>query len=249
MNTTARSISLALILCAAHFVSAQTNNTVGVTGHPPYDPVAAQKEYTERIHKMVLAERELNPFWYKTNKDILSRDAVKKLLIRPDAIDDAGWEYYQLMLEMVLEGNQPIEFYARVVDQDAKPVAGARLELHLSGVDTDKVLAKYPHMNMGDEQVFWTNVMTSDFNGWIRLKGIAGHYLNVWGYASKDGYSAKNPDGNFGTIIYETKNILETNCVKRIPEIRTSTKDLPVDAVDSSKGVVFQLQKTNVVPK
>jgi len=79
------------------------------------------------------------------------------------------------------------EFYARVMDQNGEPVVGARLELRLSGVDTDKVLAKFPHMNMGEEQKHWTNMVYSDADGWVRLKGIAGHYLDVWSI-SKEGY-------------------------------------------------------------
>lgn len=237
-----RKIPLLLLLLPAAICMAQTNR-------PPQNLEEARKLYAERIHQSVLAERQMNSFWYKTNGDVLAREAANKLLVRPAGMEDDGWEQYQLMLEMLMEINLPIQFYGRVVDQNGQPVSGAGVEFHVTGVDTDKVLAKYPHMNMGDEQVTWTNVLVSDANGWIRMTNAAGHYLAIWKYPSKEGYTSKYPNENFGTLIYETTTILTTNGPKRIPHYNISISDLTTDAFNPAKGFVFHLQKTNTVSK
>ena len=170
--------------------------------------------------------------------------------MRPAGIDDEGWELEQLYLELILQENQPIEFYARVLDQNGEPVVGARLELHLSGVDTDKVLAKFPHMNMGEEQIHWTNMMYSDLDGRIRLKGVAGHYLNIWSI-SKDGYLClwQYPEGNNGGVSYETTIISVTNGVSGSVNYesrleRNTTQDiLMTNSWNPQKGYILYLQK------
>ena len=202
-----------------------------------YDPVAENKERVKRFHEMVLVQRNLSPIWYKTDGKILTKREARKLLIRPSGIDDEGWELLQLMLELVLAGNQPVQFYARVVDQNGAPIAGASLDLHFSGIDTDKVLAKYPHMDMGEEQTNWTAKVYSDANGWVRLDGIAGHYLYVWSI-SKAGYLSRYQDDIAGGMTYET------NAVTRLGYVRASG-ELTMDAVNPKKGYTFSLTKTN----
>ena len=189
----------------------------------------------EGLHKAVLAQEKMSPVWYSTAGEILTRQAASKLMMRPPGIDDEGWERYQLMLELIFQGNQPIEFYVRVVDQNGEPVVGARLELRLSGVDTDKVLAKFPHMNMGEEQTNWTNMVYSDADGWVRLKGIAGNYLRVWSI-SKEGYLSKYQDNIAGTVIYETNCVVQTGRVKTAGE-------LTMDVLNPKKGYTFHLSK------
>ena len=107
--------------------------------------------------------------------------------------------------------------------------------MHVQGVDTDKVLAKFPHMNMGEEQKHWTNMAYSGADGWVRLKGIAGHYLNVW-TISKEGYLSKYQDNIAGTVIYET------NCVTQTGHLGT-TGELTMDVFNPKKGYTFHLSK------
>ena len=202
-----------------------------------YDPIADRKEHVKRVHDMVVLQQKLSPIWYATNGKVVPRKVAEKLFIRPPGLeDDEGWEDLQLMLELVLQGNQPIEFYARVVDQDEKPVGGASLELRLSGVDTDKVLAKFPHMEMGEEQINWTNFVNSDDNGWVRLKGIAGHYLEVWN-VSKEGYLSHYVNGNNGGVIYESNTVTRLGSLSPLGDIQMT------NAWDSQRGYIFHLQK------
>ena len=205
-----------------------------------YDPVAEGKERVKRFHEGVIAQRNLSPIWYKTDGKILTKREAHKLLIRPSGIDDEGWELMQLMLELVLAGNQPVQFYARVVDQNEAPIAGANLDLHFSGIDTDKVLAKYPHMDMGEEQTNWTAKVYSDEKGVIQLKGIAAHYLKVLN-VSKSGYLSRYNEAWYGEMIYETNAVVRSGSIKPLGE-------LTMDAVNPKKGYTFSLIKTNETP-
>jgi hypothetical protein len=153
---------------------------------------------------------------------------------RPPGVDDAGWKYLSMVRELMLQENQPVEFYARVVDQNQEPVVGARLELRLSRVDVEKVLAKFPHMKMGEEQVNETNILYSDTRGWIQLKGISGHFLNVWGL-SREGYTSRYLPG-FGGIQYKTTTAVEIGHTRALG-------GLTMDAVDSNRGYTFRLWK------
>ena len=133
-------------------------------------------------------------------------------------------------LAMVLQENQPIAFYARTIDQNDNPVSGVRLELGWARLNTGKALAKFPKIDMG-EQEFKTNVVFSDTNGWIRLKGISGKYLNI-GNLGKEGYVWDRPF-DLGSLIFEPYG--KRNASGRVVEIG--------DALDPNKGYTFHLWK------
>jgi len=150
--------------------------------------------------------------------------------LRPPGLDNAGWKYLSTVREMMLVENQPVEFYARVVDQDGNSVSGARLELKLTRVDVEKVLIKFPHMNMGEEQTTQTNLVYSDSNGWIKFVGATGHYLYIWDL-SAEGY-ASDIAHNLDTLIYEPGG---KRSVNRLVEM--------YNAFDPKKGYTFHLWK------
>lgn len=136
-----------------------------------------------------------------TSNGIAVKKPEAKPWVRPPGVDEAGWKYLSTIRDKILTQNQPIEFYARVVDQDGNPVIGARLELKLTRVDAEKVLVQFPHMKMGEEQTTQTNFVYSDDGGYIRFVGATGHYLDIWDL-SKEGYSSNIPH-NFETLTYE----------------------------------------------
>jgi hypothetical protein len=152
--------------------------------------------------------------------------------IRPDSIDEATWNRLMLVRQLALEQNQPIEFYARVVDQNGQPIEGARFALLLGRTD-EKMFetTNFFHHQMGDEVLNIRFELVSDANGWIQITGTNGSFLEVWGLA-KDGYLSSYPDGNFGGVHYEPRGA------------RTPMGDtLMTNAWNPQKGYIFHLQK------
>ena len=139
----------------------------------------------------------------RTNQSQVPTKKQYKLWIRPSGVDDAGWAYMLHIRELLMQENQPVEFYARVLDQNDKPVESARLELHLDRIDEDKVASQeFLHMNMGAEQMSLTNIIYSDANGRMQLRGITGTDLTVWSL-SKEGYTSTYETGsNYMLIRY-----------------------------------------------
>ncbi len=120
--------------------------------------------------------------------------------------------------QVVLGQNQPIEFYARVLDQNEKPLEGAKLKLKLTRWDENEFsMSNFPNWNPEravQEKDFY---LYSDSDGWIQFVGTNGSFLNIWGL-TKEGYFSSYPDGNFAGVHYEpsgirtpTQNILMTN--------------------------------------
>jgi hypothetical protein len=198
----------------------------------PPSPEQQQKERVERFHAGLLQQQKFSPNWYSPEGKILDK-TTRTGFKRPIGIDDESWELLQLMRELIFQANQPIKFYAQVVDQNGIPIAQAKLELQLTGTDTKKVLEKYPHMNQGEEQITWTNILYSNAKGWIQLQEAAGHYLRIC-KLSKDGYS---PRIDLGEIEYAT------NCVTQLQHTRIISEPIDTNALNPNKGFTFVLKK------
>jgi hypothetical protein len=152
--------------------------------------------------------------------------------LRPDSIDEETWNRLMQARQMMLEQNQPVEFYARVVDQNEQPIEGARLKLKLTRTN-EKMFetTNFFHMQMGDEVLIIPLELTSDANGWIQVTRTNGSFLAVWGL-TKEGYLSSYPDGNFGGVHYELHGV------------RNPASDiLMTNAWDSKKGYIFHLQR------
>jgi hypothetical protein len=148
---------------------------------------------------------------------------------RPAGIDDEGWKWLQRVRQRALSANQPIEFYGRALDQNDKPVEGAKLILTLTYVDEEMFRGtNFFHMNMGDEMRFKPLELMSDADGWIKLSGIKGESLRVQSL-SKEGYSWTMPQ--IGSFIYEQ------NGKHRVGHTEME------DAFNPNKGYIFHLQK------
>lgn len=161
---------------------------------------------------------------------VLETNLDQKPWVRPPGVDDEGWKYLTLTRKILLTENQPVEFYARVLDQDGKAVAQARLDLDLSLVNIEKMLAEYPHMNMGSEITNHQFMIYSDTNGWLQFVGAKGRVLNIKNL-TKDGYVWQRPQG-MGSPVFDPggkRNV-------------TGTVDL-YDSFNRAKGYTFNLWK------
>jgi hypothetical protein len=171
----------------------------------------------------------------KAVKAIATNLVIKpKSLTRPSGIDDIGWARLLDLRNVLLRENQPIEFYARVIDQNGEPVVGARMELHFVGVNEDRVASPaILHMKMGDEQEFLTNSIYSDANGLLKFDGIRSKDLTVW-LLSKEGYvSPYEIGGNHILVRYGLRE----------------RQDLDRNITDPAKGMMFQLWKKGETEK
>jgi hypothetical protein len=171
----------------------------------------------------------------KAVKAIATNLVIKpKSLTRPSGIDDIGWARLLDLRNVLLRENQPIEFYARVIDQNGEPVVGARMELHFVGVNEDRVASPaILHMKMGDEQDFLTNTIYSDANGRLKFDGIRSKDLTVW-LLSKDGYvSPYETGGNHILVRYGLRE----------------RQDLDRNITDPAKDMMFQLWKKGETEK
>jgi hypothetical protein len=149
---------------------------------------------------------------------------------RPADADDEGWEWILKVRRMMLEMNQPVEFYLRVIDQHDNPVAGAGLTAALSRVDENKLKPKnFLHLQMGDEIVHEPLRLESDTDGWIRFHGRTGKAV-FWDNLAKEGYLWSTPL-SLGSLVFE-------------PGKRRALGSLEMaDAFDPSKGYTFHMWK------
>ncbi len=152
---------------------------------------------------------------------------------RPAGVEAEGWAYLLRVRRLLLAANQPIEFYARIVDQENQPIADALVKLSLSRVDENLVRARFPNLKMGDEIVVDSIQLRSDARGWVRLTGRTGKSLAVES-VEKDGYLWSSP--RIGSFLYEAGG-------RRVGYVGMEA------AFDSSKGYVFHLwRKGDVEP-
>jgi hypothetical protein len=153
--------------------------------------------------------------------------------VRPNNIDEDHWNQLMLARQLALLQNQPIEFYARVLDQNEQPLEGAKLSLKLTRTD-EKMFetTNFFSRQMGDEVMIIPLELFSDSNGWIQVVGTNGYFLDMRGL-SKEGYLSKYPDGNFGGVHYEPNDVRNTYG----GDIQLT------NALDSQKGYILHLQK------
>jgi hypothetical protein len=152
-------------------------------------------------------------------------------LIRPNTMDEETWNKWLAYREVVLSENQPVEFYARVVDQNNQPVEGAKLTLVLSRMD-ENVFSMTNFPNWKPENAQQENLidMFSDSAGWIKLSGITGHILRVESLSKQEHSWTRPPLDSFA---YEPNG-----------EKTVGYADMR-NAFDPTKGYIFHLQKTN----
>ena len=149
--------------------------------------------------------------------------------VRPDSIDESTWATIMQDRQVILSEDQPVEFYARVVDQDGQPVEGAKLTISLERLDeTMFAPTNYLHWDPGAAYQKKYCDLLSDSNGWIQLTYVTGRSLRIETLV-KDGYSWVTPQiGSFG---YE-------------PDGKHSVGYAGMeDAFDPSKGYILHLQK------
>lgn len=155
--------------------------------------------------------------------------------LRPNNIDEEHWNQLMLARQLALSQNQPVEFYARVLDQNDRPVEGARLSVKLTRND-EKMFetTNFFSRQMGDEVLVIPLELFSDSNGWISLTGTNGYFLDLWSL-TRDGYSSSYPGGNFAGVHYKPGGV------------RTPTDDiLMTNSWNSGKGFVLHLQKNEL---
>ena len=149
--------------------------------------------------------------------------------IRPPSVDEEIWSRWLAYRQFILDQNPPVEFYARVVDQDGQPVEKAKLTLKLTRMEgmafaTTNFSAWDPAKAIQDTSLD----LYSDTNGWIKLVGVTGRDLRVE-ILKKDGYSWTMPQ--IDSFAYESNGERTVGYA----EMR--------DAFNPDKGYVFHLHK------
>lgn len=158
--------------------------------------------------------------------------STTNVFVRPDYIDEDHWNQLMLVRQLALERNQPVEFYAQILDQNEQPIGEAQLTVKLSRND-EKMFAttNFFSRQMGDEVVIIPLNLFSDSNGRIQLTNTNGYSLDVWGL-TKQGYQSSYPNGNFGGVSYEPNGR------------RNPSGDIQMtNAWNPGKGYIFHLQK------
>jgi hypothetical protein len=157
-------------------------------------------------------------------------------MTRPPGMDNEGWRQLLLVRKILLEQNKPVEFYARVVDQDAVPLANARLKLNLSYINEELIKStNFLHMGIGSEVADKQLEILSDIDGWIRLTGVKGTLIRVLDL-DKEGYSFTMP---------------QIDSFSYGPERSVGNVGMEA-AFDPAKGYIFHLQRivgTNNLPQ
>jgi hypothetical protein len=122
---------------------------------------------------------------------------------RPPGFDEGKWIRAMTMRQRILERNQPVAFYARVVDQNGNPVEGAKVTLKLLRVN-EEVFAttNFFHMQMGDEMTNTVLELVSNAQGLFQLVGVTGFSLDVL-RVEKESYISKYTNSYHGGISYE----------------------------------------------
>ena len=159
----------------------------------------------------------------------LSQALNTNIFVRPDYIDKEQWDQLMLMRQIALEKNQPIKFYARVVDQNEQPVEGAKLHVKLSRID-ENIFSTTNFFNRNSDDIVQEMHFDyiSDNSGWIKLTGITGETLRIESL-SKSGYSWIMPQ--IGSFSYEPGR-----------KHRVGYAEME-DAFDSTKGYLLHLVK------
>jgi hypothetical protein len=152
---------------------------------------------------------------------------ITNAFVRPASINEVTWNRVLINRQVILSENQPIEFYARIIDQNQQPIKGAKLKLKISRMDeTMFVPANYIHWDPAKAVQDITVELLSDVNGWVCITNKTGQLIQI-NDLSKDGYSwTMPPIGSFGYG----------------PERAVGYAGME-DAFNPNKGYIFHLQK------
>ncbi len=135
---------------------------------------------------------------------------VKKTIYdmqRPDEVDQDVWEHFIHLFDWRISNNAPINFYARVVDQDNNPVQGAKVTVHYNYF-VESLQEQWKTDNATDEIV--RHVLTSDSEGRVQLTEGKGAILYI-DKVVKNGYIY--PAATYASLHYsksENEEILPT---------------------------------------
>ncbi len=132
------------------------------------------------------------------------------LLTRPNSVDEQTWNKWISYRQIVLGQNQPVEFYARVLDEKEQPVFGATLKLKLTRWSEDEFsMTNFPHWDPTKAVQENKIDLLSDKNGWLQVTGTNGSFLDMT-ELSKEGYLSSYPNGIFGGVHYEAGGVRNT---------------------------------------
>jgi hypothetical protein len=149
--------------------------------------------------------------------------------IRPDSIDEETWKKIMEARPQYLIDNQPVEFYARVLDQNRQPLEGVKLIISLERMDETKFApTNYLHWDRAAAYEKKFIDLVSDAKGWIQLTGVTGKALRIESL-SKTGYSWTMPQ--IDSFAYEYTGQ------------RTVGYPGMEDAFNPEKGYILQMQK------
>ena len=129
------------------------------------------------------------------------------VFIRPDSMNEETWKGFMQYRRIVLEANQPVEFYARVLDQNEHPIAGAKLAVKLARTD-ESMFANTNYYQWDAGRALQNNYfdLFSDVNGWIQITETNGSFLDMVSL-TKEGYLSGYPTGGFGGVHYEPRGV------------------------------------------
>jgi hypothetical protein len=158
-------------------------------------------------------------------------------LSRPAGVDDDGWRYLKTIRRLAFSRNQPVQFYAKIVDQFGLPVEGANLKLMLTYLDEEMFKStNFYHKKIGDEIKNKPIELISDVKGLIHFSKESGYVLDIQDLC-KDGFFWQRPDG-LGAIEYQPDR-----------SHIDSGKIVLDDALDPAKGFNFHLWKKGKTEK
>jgi hypothetical protein len=151
---------------------------------------------------------------------------------RPAGVSDGSWAYALRLRDVLLHANRPLDFYARVVDQNGQPVPDVQVEFRITRIDEERVASQaFLYMKEGSEQSVQTNIVSCDSNGWIRFTGIRGKELVVCGIV-KGGYISDYPNPSYVGTSYDYNG-----------QKNPSGDILATNAWNPAKGYIFHMWK------
>lgn len=143
---------------------------------------------------------------------------------KPPNISVRDWKHLLYVQEKLTRLNGPVEFYARVIDQNGQGVQGVKLSLKLSAYNPNALsnLANYEREAVREERI----ELLSDGDGGFVLAGKSGTFLRVE-ELTKEGYTwSVLADSGLQVFDYQTDR------KNRLPSYANRTE-----------GVVFHLWK------
>lgn len=161
-----------------------------------------------------------------TNRVVEKQETETK---QPAGMDDKAWQAIQVMFQMVMQENKPVEFFVRILDQNEQPVSGAVLTCSMSHIDDKLTLHDFSMSSSSGTLLQEPLILVSGPDGWIRYKGRTGKYVDFISL-SKEGFMAQIP--------------LEFKKLNFSPGYRNNAQNEVVrDPSDFQKSITFHLWK------